>query len=397
MPAPAPAPAQPVYDIMQMAVGKLAPDLQYDANGDGQITSRDALMFQQSAQAPEPSGIETMAESVGQGDYLSGISMPDGSSFDVNTLSQVPAQSTTPSSSRSDYGFEPSFGIEPTINVENPSVGPDLSTDDPVQSSGGDPAFDSGMIGFGPVAVEGGYSYDGDGNEINSGPLGGGTREEPSMQGGTLGGNVYDENGNLVGNLGSAGPRFGEEPAVEGGFSYDEPYAGFDEPQGGADPEPSENLYPFLPADYDTSNQTPESLSALNDWFKANPNGLDLGNINVGIGGIYSGGNYTGLAGGNTSGSVGNSPPYTVTSVGLVDNLGTGASDGSAGLVDNLFPSGTDNTEGGGDAPPPYVVPDVRSESSYALTGAAPTRPVAPNPFVRPESQQGLGSLAGGS
>ena len=98
---------------------------------------------------------------------------------------------------------------------------------------------------------------------------------------------------------------------------------------------------------------------------------------------------------------MGNSPPYTVTSVGLVDNLGTGASDGSAGLVDNLFPSGTDN------APPPYVVPDVRSESSYPLTGAAPTRPVAPNPFVRPESapnpfvrpesQQGLGSLAGGS
>ena len=304
------------------------------------------------AQAPEPSGIETMAESVGQGDYLSGISMPDGSSFDVNTLSQVPAQSTTPSSSRSDYGFEPSFGIEPTINVENPSVGPDLSTDDPVDSSGGDPAFNSGMIGFGPVAVEGGYSYDGDGNEINSGPLGGADPASP-------------------------------------------------------DPEPSENLYPFLPADYDTSNQTPESLSALNDWFKANPNGLDLGNINVGIGGIYSGGNYTGLAGGNTSGSVGNSPPYTVTSVGLVDNLGTGASDGSAGLVDNLFPSGTDNTEGGDDAPPPYVVPDVRSESSYPLTGAAPTRPVAPNPFVRPESapnpfvrpesQQGLGSLAGGS
>ena len=124
---------------------------------------------------------------------------------------------------------------------------------------------------------------------------------------------------------------------------------------------------------------------------------MDVGNINVVFGGIYSGGNYTGLAGGNTSGSVGNSPPYTVTSVGAVDNLGTGASDGSAGLVDNLFPSGTDNTEGGGDAPPPYVVPDVRSESSYALTGAAPTRPVAPNPFVRPESQQGLGSLAGGS
>ena len=43
----------PLGDIMQMAVGKLEPDLQYDANGDGRITSRDALMFQQSV-APEP-------------------------------------------------------------------------------------------------------------------------------------------------------------------------------------------------------------------------------------------------------------------------------------------------------------------------------------------------------
>jgi len=43
----------PLGDIMQMSVGNLEPDMQYDANGDGRITSRDALMFQQSV-APEP-------------------------------------------------------------------------------------------------------------------------------------------------------------------------------------------------------------------------------------------------------------------------------------------------------------------------------------------------------
>jgi hypothetical protein len=34
------------------------------------------------------------------------------------------------------------------------------------------------LIGFGPVGVEGGWSYDGNGNEINGGPAGG---EEPAV------------------------------------------------------------------------------------------------------------------------------------------------------------------------------------------------------------------------
>ena len=48
------------------------------------------------------------------------------------------------------------------------------------------------------------------------------------------------------------------------------------------------------------------------------------------------------------------------------------------------------------DVTTPYVPPDVRSASSFGLTGATQTMPVSANPFRRPESQQGLGSLAGG-
>ena len=46
-PAEAPMTAQ---DILKMAVGKTTPDLRYDSNGDGKITSADALAFQRSMQ-----------------------------------------------------------------------------------------------------------------------------------------------------------------------------------------------------------------------------------------------------------------------------------------------------------------------------------------------------------
>jgi hypothetical protein len=46
-PAEAPMTAQ---DILKMAVGKSTPDLRYDSNGDGKITSADALAFQRSMQ-----------------------------------------------------------------------------------------------------------------------------------------------------------------------------------------------------------------------------------------------------------------------------------------------------------------------------------------------------------
>ena len=48
------------------------------------------------------------------------------------------------------------------------------------------------------------------------------------------------------------------------------------------------------------------------------------------------------------------------------------------------------------DVTTPYVPPETRSASSYGLTGAVQTMPVAANPFRRPEAQQGIGSLAGG-
>ena len=46
-PAETPMTAQ---DILKMAVGKSTPDLRYDSNGDGKITSADALAFQRSMQ-----------------------------------------------------------------------------------------------------------------------------------------------------------------------------------------------------------------------------------------------------------------------------------------------------------------------------------------------------------
>jgi hypothetical protein len=40
---------------------------------------------------------------------------------------------------------------------------------------------------------------------------------------------------------------------------------------------------------------------------------------------------------------------------------------------------------------------EVRTPTKYALQGAVPTQPVeSVNPFARPESQEGIGSLAGG-
>ena len=92
---------------------------------------------------------------------------------------------------------------------------------------------------------------------------------------------------------------------------------------------------------------------------------------------MYGGGSYTGTVGtGTTDGT------YTVDPVDPVGDLGVGDDTGDAS--DPI------------DVTTPYVPPNVRSASSYGLTGVTPTRPVGPNPFQRPESQQGLGSLAGG-
>jgi hypothetical protein len=88
---------------------------------------------------------------------------------------------------------------------------------------------------------------------------------------------------------------------------------------------------------------------------------------------------YIDLTGVNPGGTgntgTGGDPVYTVDPVDPVGDLGVG----------NPI-----------DVTTPYVPPETRSASSYGLTGAVQTMPVAPNPFRRPESQQGIGSLAGG-
>ena len=118
---------------------------------------------------------------------------------------------------------------------------------------------------------------------------------------------------------------------------------------------------------------TPDQLAGLNTFYENG--GVD--GLNLNFGGLYGGGSYTGTGGtGTTDGS------YTVTPVDPVGDLGVG--DDTGGASDPI------------DVTTPYVPPNVRAASSYGLTGATQTMPVAPNPFARPESQQGLGSLAGG-
>ena len=80
-------PSGAIKDIMDMAVGKIEPDLAYDFDGDGRITSRDALLYQQ-----DPEGMEAQIESNretidaqdsdelinGDGDLLDGEDFGDG-------------------------------------------------------------------------------------------------------------------------------------------------------------------------------------------------------------------------------------------------------------------------------------------------------------------------------
>jgi hypothetical protein len=116
---------------------------------------------------------------------------------------------------------------------------------------------------------------------------------------------------------------------------------------------------------------TAEMLAGLNSFYEQYPDGFDIGNINPGIG---AGG------GGNPGGTGTDDGSYTVDPVDPVGNLGTGDDAGSDPI----------------DVTTPYVPPETRAASSYGLTGAVQTMPVAANPFRRPEAQQGIGSLAGG-
>lgn len=398
LPAPTPeaAPAMPAIDPEVLA------QIERELSGPGGFTPPAEIV----QQFEEPlnmdgatggiSGIETMAPAVGFGDYLGSevneaglpalsetapagdIPLPDGSSFDLTSLN--------------------------------------LSDTDMSELASGN--FNIGNINLGQIGT-------GVDPSLYSDPaLGGGP---PPMEVGTLGGPVYDENGNLIGNLGTAGPLFGEaggmpprggefDPGIalpvddslrttpntgtptfgpqvpvtatdyfhyheliDSGLSPDQidtsNLSGFGQSAGTSDPynpTVNDNPYPFIPDGIDTSNMTDEQLAAVNAFYEGG------GMANINIGGIPGLGNIGPINIGGTTGTTGGS--YTVTPVAPVGDLNTG--DGS-----------TDGQVG--TAPPPGPV-DVRSASTFGLTGAQPTMPVGTNPFQRPESQQGIGSLAGG-
>ena len=347
------------------------------------------------------SGIETMAPAVGFGDYLGSevneaglpalsetapagdIPMPDGSSFDLSSLNL----------SDTDMSELANFNIG-DINLGQIGTGVDSSL------------YSDPALGGGP----------------------------PPMEVGTLGGPVYDADGNLIGNLGTAGPRFDEvggmpprggefDPGValpvddslrttpntgtptfgpqgdvvatdyfhyheliDSGLSPDQidtsNLHGFGQTRGDTGSVPGSavgdgggstaNLYPDIPSNVDTTGMTPEQLQGLNDWYASG------GPANINIGGIPGFGGIGPINIGGTTGTTGGS--YTVTPVAPVGDLdgGDGSTDGQVGT-----------------APPPGPV-NVRSASTFGLTGVQPTMPVGGNPFQRPESQQGIGSLAGG-
>jgi|GEM_PF-6124738 len=478
-----------VNDIMQMAVGNLDPDMQYDGNGDGRITSRDALIFQQSglAEVPppvaqvepvappvvkpeavvpppvtptvdpslysdpelgrgvepgfggtrgvspmspreqmgsnyveprdgpgqvppgqtvdisEPTGIETMAETVGQGDYLgntadttNAIQLPDGSTFDLGSLDL--------SGIGQDLGgFELGNvnlgGVDPSL-YSDPDLGGGTRGEPLPDTRGGEPAFDpfAGVTsGLGP----GGY-----------GPEGGGFSPETEP--------AFNPPQGAVDEVGGANftPEFAADPGLDfsnldlsglnlnlgDGFDANgfEPDFTFGGPQGGpgmgngpgnnmgnqgnqgGDPynptvNDTDNPYPFIPDGVNIDGMTPETLAGLNNFYEMYPNGFDYSGIDLtGIGGSFPGG----FMGGSTGGTGTDDGSYTVDPVDPVGDLGVGDDTGDAS--DPI------------DVTTPYVVPDVRSASSFGLTGATQTMPVSANPFRRPESQQGLGSLAGG-
>ena len=105
---------------------------------------------------------------------------------------------------------------------------------------------------------------------------------------------------------------------------------------------------------------TPEQLAGLNAFYEQYPNGIDLGGEYIDLGQIGSGYTGTGSSGGYT-----HTPVVPVASV---QGLG-----------------------------PQTVGPaNVSAATNYGLTGAVPTQVAAVNPFERPESQEGIGSLAGG-
>ena len=389
----------------------------------------------------DPTGIETMAESVGQGDYL-GIPLPDGGTFDLNTLdlSSIGGEGGMGNVDPSLYsdpglgggvgpGFDPYAGVTGGLGPggygpEGGGFTPPYNTEpgfDPVEDvmqlplydeNGNivEPAFNRGDIGFGPVGVEGGYSYDGNGNIVGepvfNPPQGaideaqGTTYTEnnftPDLSGLDLDFSNLDLSGLDLGNLNiggeggagnnsynpedqggpQGGPGMGNGPGFTMGgtdASGNGNGPGFGDNSGNADDAGSGNPYPFIPGGVDTSQMTPEQLTGLNNFYEMYPDGFDYNGLDLsGIGNI----DLSGIPGGTGT----DDGSYTVDPVDPVGDLGVGDDAGSDPI----------------DVTTPYVPPETRAASSYGLTGAVQTMPVAANPFRRPEAQQGIGSLAGG-
>jgi hypothetical protein len=361
-----------------------------------------------------PTGIETMAAFVGQGDFL-GIPLPDGSN-----LGATPAIEPSPPSYYEDT---------PNNNGLTPAQQAGLDAFNAQYPNG----FD---LNLGNIGSEGGFGGNSFNNPLFSDPgLGGGPLPDTKDGGdfqpqiGTMGGPVYDDAGNLIGNLGSAGPLFGEPGGgaigndfdqqygedfgsligfgpvgVEGGWSYD---GNGNEINGG----PAGGEEPAVDNTPNNNGLTPAQQAALDAYNESRRNeGGTVGN-HLDVGNVGSEGGY-----GNSTGYSDFHPEYDpetgLNAAGMTREqqaaLNAYLANNPTGYTGNynpVIPVGPVANLGGGDPDPdtgtyaPRVAApvNVRAASNYALTGAVPVTPVnAGNPFVRPETQQGIGSLGGG-
>jgi hypothetical protein len=303
------------------------------------VNEFDNPLFSDPGLGNEPSGIETIAEGVGMGDYLEpNIPLPDGNNFDLSTLDFSGVDFSNIGGGFNLGNFSPNLGLGDTeANGSGmPNVGtPNFTTeDDPSLYS--DPEMSVGGPRGGPQGGPG----------IGNGP------------GFTMGGTDASGNGN--------GPGFGDNA---GGGS------------GPGTPDPS-NPYPFIPDSLDISGMDDTMLNSLNGFYEQFPNGIMPGGFN-GLGNIdFSNIN---IPGGTNDGS------YTVDPVDPVGDL-FGPPDGN---VEGIGDDGEDVPDYR-DPPQTTQPPNVRAASSYGLVGVQPTMPVSANPFRRPETQQGIGSLGGG-
>jgi hypothetical protein len=358
-----------------------------------------------------------MAPSVGMGDYIApapaapepaaqpeaDIPLPDGSSFNLSdvdlsefdasgfTLGQMPPASVvdqfeaplnadggTPSFNLNDaisLGQDAGGFVEPETGAYTPGINvPGVTATDPAPQLSGNTGGQPAGLPQGAVDEAQGTSpnFMSDFNLNDAISLGqdAGGFVEPETGAYTPGVNVPGVNAGNDLTFGGIGPDdLGISPNLDAGLTLGdslltEPGTGMADPY---NPTVNDNPYPFIPEGIDTTGMTPEQLSGLNSFYESG----GLGGIDINIGGVpgYTGGPISG-GGSYTPGSGTGDGNYTVTPVGAVGDLD----------------------------PQSYTGPmNVRSASTFGLTGSQPTVPAnSTNPFQRPESQEGIGSLAGG-